>query len=702
MEVLDTAIEYLKGVGPKRAELLQKELKIHSFRDLLYQFPFRYIDKTRFHTISEIQEDSGPVQLRGILRRLEVVGEGPKRRLSGVLRDSTGAIELVWFSGLHWLHKQLVVGQEYVVYGKAQTFREQWSITHPEMEVASEENAQLAPTFAPVYPSTEKLNAQGLDSKARRKLIRSLLERLGPDDLYENLPPPFVEAFRFPSRRHALQTIHFPRDSEELEAARNRLKFEELFFLQLRLLSMKRRRRAEVRGFVFERVGERFNDFYSQRMPFELTGAQKRVIREIRRDLGSGAQMNRLLQGDVGSGKTMVALLSMLIALDNGFQAALMAPTEILAQQHLQSIQAYLEGSPLRVAFLSGSVKGKARKAILEDLESGAIHILIGTHALLEDQVAFQRLGLAIIDEQHRFGVAQRARLWQKNRGDCPPHILVMTATPIPRTLAMTLYGDLDVSVIDELPPGRKDILTVHRTENHRVRVIDFIRDQIALGRQVYVVYPMIEESEKLDLLNLMEGFEALQRDFPPPAYQISVVHGKMKAADKDAEMQRFARQQTQIMVATTVIEVGVNVPNASVMVVENTERFGLSQLHQLRGRVGRGAEQSYCILMSSFKLSADSRERIQTMVRTNNGFEIAEADLRLRGPGDLQGTQQSGLVQLHIADLAKDGKILESARQCASDILEKDPNLTLPVHRALQRFLAEDKKEWKGWGRIS
>jgi len=701
-EILDTAIGYLKGVGPKREELLQKELRIYTFRDMLFQFPFRYIDKTRFHRIADIQEESGAVQLRGILRRLETLGEGRKRRMSGVLRDESGAIELVWFSGLHWLEKQLVVGQEYVVYGKPTAFKDSWSLSHPEMEVVSDENTQLATFFAPVYPSTEKLNAQGLDNRARRRLVKTLLEKLEPEDLSENLPEALVRAFRFPPRATAFADIHFPPNAEALDAARKRLKFEELFFLQLRLLSVKQRRKEEVRGFVFGKVGSSFNTFYQERLPFELTNAQKRAIREIRRDLGTGVQMNRLLQGDVGSGKTMVALLCMLIALDNGFQAALMAPTEILAQQHFQALQAYLDGMDIQIAFLSSSVKGKARKELLEKLAAGQIHFLIGTHAILEDYVVFHRLGFAITDEQHRFGVAQRAKLWKKNEGTLPPHILVMTATPIPRTLAMTLYGDLDVSIIDELPPGRKDIVTLHRTENHRIRVIGFMREQIALGRQVYVVYPMIEESEKLDLLNLMEGYEALQREFPAPEFQISIVHGKMKAAEKEYEMQRFVQGVAQIMVATTVIEVGVNVPNASVMVIEHTERFGLSQLHQLRGRVGRGAEQSYCILMSSFKLSADSKERIQTMVRTNNGFEIAEADLRLRGPGDLQGTQQSGLVQLYIADLAKDGKILESARTCASNILREDPPLAKPEHRSLRQFLDTDKKEWKGWSRIS
>ena len=698
---LSSPIEFLKGVGPKKAELLNKEAKIFTFRDLLYHFPFRYIDKTKFHHIRDIREDSGAIQLRGILRRLEYAGEGRKRRLVGQLRDETGAIELVWFSGFHFLLRILEVGREYVVYGKPQEFRDQWSISHPEMEAASEENLQTASSFSPVYPSTEKLNIQGLDNKARRRLMKVLLERLSPADLPETLSEYLVTQFRFPSRWEAFQHIHFPRNQAELDKARNRLKFEELFFLQLRLLQLKRVRKAEVRGYVFEKIGSYFNEFYSKYLPFELTGAQKRVLREIRRDLGTGIQMNRLLQGDVGSGKTMVALLTMLMALDNGFQAALMAPTEILAQQHYQSITAYLKDTPIQVEFLSGSVRGKARSAILKALQAGDIHILIGTHALLEDPVAFHNLGLAITDEQHRFGVAQRAKLWAKGK-PLPPHVLVMTATPIPRTLAMTLYGDLDISVIDELPPGRKEIITLHRNENHRLRTLEFMREQIALGRQIYVVYPMIEESEKLDLQNLMEGYEALQREFPLPQYQISIVHGKMKPAEKEMEMQRFVRGETQIMVATTVIEVGVNVPNASVMIVENTDRFGLSQLHQLRGRVGRGAEQSYCILMTGFKLSAESRERIATMVRTNNGFEIAEADLRLRGPGDLQGTQQSGIVQLAIADLSKDSEILQTARIIAEKILEEDPDLNKPEHATMRRVIEKQKHTWEGWSRIS
>lgn len=699
--VLDSPIEYLKGVGPAKGDLLRKELGIHTLWDLLLQYPYRYVDRTQFHRIADLNFDSGLVQLKGVLRRLNQMGEGRKKRLVGQFRDESGAIELVWFTGIHWIEKMLVVGTEYVVFGKVNAFRDQLNIPHPEIEVATPDTLQKAATYSPVYASTEKLNARGMDIKARRRLMTTLLEKVVPEDIPENLPGYIVQQFHFPTRFEAMQRIHFPQSEEELAGARNRLKFEELFFLQLRLLQIKRRRKEEVRGFVFDKIGDYFNDFYNNRLPFELTGAQKRVIKEIRRDLGTGIQMNRLLQGDVGSGKTIVALMCMLIAIDNGFQTCLMAPTEILAQQHFQSISAYVEDMGLGVGFLSGTVKGKKRNVLLEQLAAGEIHILIGTHALIEDHVVFKNLGLAITDEQHRFGVAQRSRLWAKSK-PFPPHVLVMTATPIPRTLAMTLYGDLDISVIDELPPGRKAIETIHRTEHHRLRVIGFMREEIAKGRQVYVVYPLIEESEKLDLKNLQEGYEALQREFPQPEYQISIVHGKMKAADKDFEMQRFVKAETQIMVATTVIEVGVNVPNASVMVIENTERFGLSQLHQLRGRVGRGADQSYCLLMSSYQLSADSRERIQTMVRTTNGFEIAEADLRLRGPGDIEGTQQSGILNLRIADLAKDGKILQTAREMASRILDKDPQLQLPDHAAMRVFLQQYARQLKGWSRIS
>ncbi len=698
---LDSPIEFLKGVGPKRGELFKKELGIFTFRDLLLHFPYRYIDKTQFHHTRDLREDSGEVQLKGVLRRLTVVGSGRKRRLTGRLRDETGYIDLVWFSGIHFLEKHLDVGAEYVVYGRINAFRGQLSLPHPEIEKVNTANTQQAATFAPVYSSTEKLNSKGLDARARRRLMKTLFERLQPEDIPENLPEYLIRKFRFPSRFEALEGIHFPGDQQQLNTARNRLKFEELFFLQLRLLQIKKRRKDRIKGFCFDQIGDFFNRFYKEKLPFELTGAQKRVIKEIRRDLGVGVQMNRLLQGDVGSGKTIVGLMCMLIALDNGFQSCLMAPTEILAQQHYTSISGYVRGLGIRVAFLSGSVKGKKRRELLQLLKEGEIHILIGTHALIEPKVEFQNLGLAITDEQHRFGVAQRAKLWKKSE-PYPPHVLVMTATPIPRTLAMTLYGDLDVSVIDELPPGRKTVQTIHRTENHRMRVIGFLREEIAKGRQVYVVYPLIEESEKLDLKNLEEGYEALQREFPIPDYQLSVVHGRMKPADKDFEMQRFVKGETQIMVATTVIEVGVNVPNATVMVIENTERFGLSQLHQLRGRVGRGAEQSYCLLMSSFKISNEGRERINTMVRTNNGFEIAEADLRLRGPGNIEGTQQSGILNFRIADLSKDGKILRSAREVAQRILDADGPLERPEHAPVKHYLEKYAKKLKGWSRIS
>lgn len=700
MNTLDSDISYLKGVGPKRAELLNKELCIFTCGDLLQQYPHRYIDKTQFHKINTLHQESGEVQLRGILRRLVPVGEGRKKRLTGSFRDETGAIDLVWFSGVSYLQKQLEVGKEYVIYGRVNAFRDQLSIPHPEMEIANPEKIKKAASFAPVYPSTEKLNTKGVDARNRRRMMAALLDKLQPEDLPENLPPYIVKKFRFPSRYDTVRAIHFPKSEEQLQQARNRLKFEELFFLQLRLLQIRRRRDA-IKGFNFEQVGEHFMHFFNHKLPFELTGAQKRVLKEIRRDLGKGIQMNRLLQGDVGSGKTIVGLMTMLLAIDNGFQACLMAPTEILAQQHYNSISEYLEGMDLQVGFLSGSVKGKKRKVLLEALKNGEVHILIGTHALLEPPVVFQNLGLAITDEQHRFGVAQRAKLWKKS-SPYPPHVLVMTATPIPRTLAMTLYGDLDVSVIDELPPGRKAIQTLHKTENNRLRVLGFMKEEIAKGRQVYVVYPLIEESETLDLQNLQDGYEALRREFPPPNYQISVVHGRMKPADKDFEMQRFVEGKTQIMVATTVIEVGVNVPNASVMVIENTERFGLSQLHQLRGRVGRGAEQSFCILMSSFKLSKESKERIQTMVRTNNGFDIAEADLRLRGPGNIEGTQQSGILNFRIADLAKDGRILQTAREVAARILDDDPKFERQEHHPIVWYLDKHGKKLRGWSRIS
>lgn len=713
MPNLDSNIEYLKGVGPQRADVLKKELGIFTCRDLLFHFPFRYIDRTKFHRIRDIHTEGEQVQIRGILRRLETLGEGRARRLVGSIRDETGMMELVWFQAVQWLEKSLQVGKEYIVFGRVNEFNGRFNITHPEMEeavvVAPAENGQgpvlsaqvASRTFDPVYPSTDKLTQKGLDAKGLRKLLRTLLDQLSAAELPETLPDYLLSQYKMIGRWSAISKIHFPENQQELDAATRRLKFEELFFLQLRLLQIRTRRKDTIRGFVYSKIGEYFNRFFQEKLPFELTGAQKRVIKEIRGDLASGKHMNRLVQGDVGSGKTVVALMTMLMAIDNGFQATLMAPTEILAQQHFANITELVGELGVQVGYLSGTVKGKKREAILQQLASGELHIVIGTHALIEDWVQFKNLGISVIDEQHRFGVQQRAKLWAKNPAG-PPHVLVMTATPIPRTLAMTLYGDLDVSVIDELPPGRKPITTLHKTEHHRLRVQGFMREEIAKGRQVYVVYPMIEETETMDLQNLMSGFEALSRDFPIPEYQISIVHGKMKAADKDFEMQRFVRGETQIMVATTVIEVGVNVPNASVMVIENAERFGLSQLHQLRGRVGRGAEQSFCLLLTSFKLSSEARERIQTMCQTNDGFIIAETDLRLRGPGNIEGTQQSGMLRFMLADLARDGQILTAAREIATQILEKDPTLAIPEHGRLKQHLASEGKDARVWSRIS
>ena len=700
--ILDTGIEYLKGVGPMRADLLKKELQIFTYEGLLMQFPFRYVDKTQFVRIGDLNPESTDVQVRGILRRVETLGDGPKKRLVATLRDESGAMDLIWFRGINWIEKNLHVGGEYVVYGRVNEFNGNFNIPHPEVEqIMPDVEAKAAQTFAPVYPSTEKLNLRGLDHKVRRRMMQDLLDKLSEETLAEMLPTDLVEKLSLPSHYQAIRQIHFPKTEQELEDARRRLKFEELFFLQLKILQTKHTRKGQIRGFAFGTIGEYFNSFYHEHLPFQLTNAQKKVLREIRRDLSVGVQMNRLLQGDVGSGKTIVAFMTMLMAIDNGFQASLMAPTEILAQQHYVGITEFAEKIGLKVAFLSGTVKGKKRKEVLEDLKNGTTNIVIGTHALIEDPVEFANLGLSITDEQHRFGVEQRAKLWRKNEKG-PPHILVMTATPIPRTLAMTLYGDLDVSVIDELPPGRKEIITVHRLESQRLRVYGFMKEEIAKGRQVYVVYPLIEESETLDLKNLMAGYESLSTDFPMPDYQISIVHGKMKPAEKEAEMQRFIRKETQIMVATTVIEVGVNVPNASLMVIENTERFGLSQLHQLRGRVGRGAEQSFCILMSGYKLSSDARERIKTMCDTTDGFKISEADLRLRGPGNMEGTQQSGMLNLRIADLAKDGKILQAAREIAEDILEIDPNLQSPENSGLQKQMEIMSSSGRVWSKIS
>lgn len=700
-EFLSSPIAYLKGVGPQRASWLSKEWEIHRIQDLLQLYPYRHIDRTQIISIKDCREEGAFVQVKGILRRLEQVGEGSKKRLAGVLRDETGSIDLIWFTGISYLYKQFVIGQEYIIYGKLQSFRDQFSISHPEMEPLLTENQALPSSFYPMYSGTEKSSKIGIDNRFLRKVIKGIIERLYADSLPEVLPYHIIKNHNLISSLHAFEWIHFPKNQSELDAARARLKFEELFFLQLSLLQLKFNRRETVIGYNFTKIGDYFNTFYHQMLAFELTDAQKRVLKEIRRDLATGKQMNRLLQGDVGSGKTVVGFMTMLMALDNGFQALLMAPTEILAQQHYAGLSIYGEQLGIQVAFLTGSVKGKKRNEILAGLENGDIAIVIGTHALLEDPVRFKNLGLAITDEQHRFGVEQRSKLWHKSK-PYPPHVLVMTATPIPRTLAMTVYGDLDISVIDTLPPGRKPIQTVHKNENHRLWLIGFMKEQIKAGRQIYVVYPLIEESEKMDLNNLMEGFESLSREFPNPHFGISMVHGKMKPADKEWEMQQFVKGNNQIMVATTVIEVGVNVPNASVMIIENTERFGLSQLHQLRGRVGRGAEQSFCILMSSFKLSADSRERINTLVRTNNGFDIAEADLRLRGPGNLDGKQQSGTIQLKLADLSKDGAILEVAREEALAILNIDPTLSQIEHKGLKYTLNQTKEALRGWGRIS
>lgn len=701
LSYLDSPIEYLKGVGPAKGQLLNKELNVFWFRDLLWNFPFRYVDKTKIHAIADLVPDQGGFQIKGVLTRVDVVGQARKRRLVARLRDASGSVELVWFKGVSWMEKWLVTGTEYIVYGKPTAYRSNINIAHPEIEVAKSGEGEKVSTLAPVYPSTEKLNNKGLDSKMRRKLIATLLSKLPPDEVQENLPQYLLDRTKLMGRFKALTKIHFPTSEGELEQARMRLKFEELFFLQLRLLQMKLDRKAQIKGAVFDQVGAYFNNFYNNNLKFELTGAQKKVIKEIRTDLGQGIQMNRLLQGDVGSGKTVVALMCMLIALDNGYQSVMMAPTEILALQHYDSLREMVSGLGVQIAFLSGSVKGKKRKELLKLLEQGDIHILVGTHAIIESWVKFKNLGLAITDEQHRFGVKQRGQMWAKGV-EHPPHILVMTATPIPRTLAMTLYGDLDVSVIDELPPGRKLVKTEHWYESSRLKLIGFLKKEIAKGRQIYIVYPLIEESATLDLANLFEGYESLKREFPDEEYQISVVHGRMKAADKDHEMQRFVKKETQIMVATTVIEVGVNVPNASVMVIENSERFGLSQLHQLRGRVGRGADQSYCILMTSFKLSEDSKVRLKTMVQTNNGFEISEADLKLRGPGSLEGTQQSGVLNLQIADLGKDQKILATAREIATRILEKDPKLENPLNAPLRHHLIQHRKRYKLWNRIS
>lgn len=693
---LKTPIEFLKGVGPQRAEMLRSEAGIHTYDDLLNYFPFRYVDRTKYATIREAIHSDSAVQLRGYISDIRETGVGRGKRLTARFTDDSGQIELTWFQGIKWVLPTLKVGVEYRIYGKGKLFGTKYSIPHP--EVTPFDQVDMRAGLQPIYPSTEKLSAKGLNTRGFEKLTQMLIDQL--PQLPETLPNEILNHYKLLDRTTAYKQIHSPSNELLSVKARGRLKFEELFYLQMELLIKKQITIHKTRGFVFDTVGEVFNDFYAKGLPFELTGAQKRVIKEVRNDFKKGIHMNRLVQGDVGSGKTLVALMTCLIAIGNGFQTALMAPTEILATQHYESLRDLLKDFPVNVALLTGSTKTKQRRLLHEQLRDGTIQLIVGTHALLEDTVQFKNVGLVVIDEQHRFGVAQRARMWKKNT--TPPHILIMTATPIPRTLAMTFYGDLDVSVIDELPPGRKPIQTLHKFEKSRLEVLGFMKREIEIGRQVYVVYPLIAESEKLDYTNLMEGHEALQRYFPRPKYQISMVHGKMKPEEKEYEMQRFIKGETQIMVATTVIEVGVNVPNASVMVIESAERFGLSQLHQLRGRVGRGAEQSYCLLVTGDKLSQDTKKRMQTMVNSSDGFEIAEVDLQLRGPGDLMGTQQSGMLELKIADLTKDQQLVAEAREIARRIMEKDPELTAPEHAIIRVILTEKLKNKPNWGKIA
>jgi ATP-dependent DNA helicase RecG len=700
MNLFDTSIEYLKGVGPQRGDLLRKELNIHKYGDLVNLFPNRYIDRTRYYKINQLENNNSEVQIVGKIIHIKTVEQGKaKTRLVATFVDETGEMELVWFQGHKWIKESLKLNIIYVIFGKVAQFGANFNMAHPEMELLEEHKANIRSAMQPVYPSTEKLGNRGISNKVINKMMQQLFTET--HTLFsETLPSYLLDELKLISKKEALINIHFPKSQAILAKAQFRLKFEELFFIQLQLITKNLIRKHKIKGHPFEKVGKNFTDFYNNHLPFELTNAQKRVLKEIRNDLGSNAQMNRLLQGDVGSGKTIVALMCMLLAKDNGFQSCLMAPTEILANQHFNSLSELASSLNITIKILTGSTKTKDRTIIHEELENGTLDILIGTHALLEDKVMFQNLGLAIIDEQHRFGVEQRSKLWKKN--EIPPHVLVMTATPIPRTLAMSLYGDLDISVIDELPPGRKPIQTVHRFDSNRLKVWKFLKDEIAKGRQIYIVYPLIQESEKMDYKDLMDGYESISRDFPLPDYSISIVHGKMKPADKDSEMKRFADGKTNIMVATTVIEVGVNIPNASVMVIESAERFGLSQLHQLRGRVGRGAEQSYCILMTSHKLSNDSKTRMETMVRTNDGFEISEVDLKLRGPGDIMGKQQSGVLNLQIADLVKDKDILQLARNYAIKLLKEDASMEKSEHQTLRQVFIEISKKKSIWNYIS
>ena len=682
---LSTPVEYLKGVGPQRADVLKKELSVFTYQDLINHYPFRYVDRTKFYKINQLGPDLPLVQFIGRLISKEIVGEKQSRRLVAKLRDDTGIVELVWFQGIGWVEKILRPNSAFIVFGKPNEFNGKISFSHPEIELYNPHlKKQGNLTLQPVYNSTEKLKQFSLDTKGIQRIQAAALETV-LYEIEETLPGYLLLRYKLIGKKEAIQYIHFPPDASALQTAIRRLKFEELFFIQLKLLKNKLLRTQKFKGAIFDKVGEKFTTFYNEKLPFDLTNAQKRVLKEIRLDTQRGIQMNRLLQGDVGSGKTIVALMCMLLAIDNGCQACIMAPTEILAQQHFQSIHKMVNDDFISVSILTGSTPKKERKIIHERLAAGKLDILVGTHALIEDAVQFANLGLAVVDEQHRFGVEQRAKLWRKN--SVPPHVLVMTATPIPRTLSMTLYGDLDVSVIDELPAGRKPIKTIHLFESQRLRMFGFMKQEIALGRQVYIVYPLIKESEKLDLLYLEAGIETISREFPLPDYRISIVHGKLKPAEKDFEMQRFIKGETQIMVATTVIEVGVNVPNASVMIIENAERFGLSQLHQLRGRVGRGAEQSYCILMSGNKLSKEARVRLETMVKTNDGFEISEIDLQLRGPGDIEGTRQSGVLDLKLADLMQDQHILQEARNEVIRIFDEDPNLALEKNQLLKKY---------------
>lgn len=698
-KLLRTPITYLKGVGSRRAEVLETELGIATYRDLLHFFPNRYIDRTKYYTISQIQRNNSEVQLKGTITEFRYVEQKKGKRLVATFRDETGIMELVWFRGQKWIAENLKLNTPYVIFGRTNWFNNRFSMPHPDLELLSDHEAGIRVFMQPVYPSTEKLQARGITNRIMSRLVQQLIGEL-KGSLPDILPDELIREFKLLPKNDAIIQIHFPESQALLARAQFRLKFEELFFIQMQLLLKKIRRKQKIKGFAFEKVGENFHSFYEENLPFELTNAQKKVLREIRSDTGSQAQMNRLLQGDVGSGKTIVALMAALLAMDNGFQTCFMAPTEILAQQHYNSLSKMLGTLPVSIELLTGSVKKKDRIPIHQALEDGSAHILVGTHAVLESKVQFKNLGLAVIDEQHRFGVAQRAKLWKKNT--TPPHILVMTATPIPRTLAMSLYGDLDISVIDELPPGRKPVKTVRRSDQNRLKLFAFLKEEIAKGRQVYIVYPLIQESESMDYKDLMDGYNSIQRAFPMPEYQISIVHGKMKSEDKEYEMQRFAKGETSIMVATTVIEVGVDIPNASVMVIESAERFGLSQLHQLRGRVGRGADQSYCILMAGDKLTDDAKTRLETMVATNDGFTIAEVDLKLRGPGDLMGTQQSGILQLRIADLVKDRDVLKIARYSAQKILKEDPTLETPNYRLLRTALNAVMQEREIWTYIS